>query len=578
MMFLIDEFVGLDNITSLPGYEDLDRESIEFILEEAGRFCSNELLPINRQGDEEGALHQNGEVVSPPGFKAAYDKFAEGGWTGLDASPEYGGQGLPKLLQYLVDEMLGATNLAFKLYSELSHGAAFLLASFAPPHIRQNWLPKINAGTWSGTMCLTEPHCGTDLGLLNTKAVDNDDGSYAVTGAKIFITSGDHDLTENIIHLVLARIDGAPAGTRGISLFAVPKFHVNDDGSIGDRNAVVTSSIEHKMGIKGSATCALNFDGARGYLIGEENRGLPAMFRMMNTERITVGIQGLGFAEIACQNALHYALERTQSKAPEPRPDASKPADPIIYHPEIRRMLLKIRSQVEGARMMAVYAGHKVDVMEKSADDDAKSEATETVALFTPVIKAYFSDLGMESTLAAQQVFGGHGYIREHGMEQLVRDCRITQIYEGTNEIQAADLVLRKLSGGTGAFADRLFASWRDELGARSTDEIASAAGSALDCLISATGWIRNKLENDEAAARGAATNYLRLFALTSLGVFWSQAVARLEGNSGKFAESKRKVARFYVQQVLPETVGLREIIESGADGLSDIGAEDFLR
>jgi alkylation response protein AidB-like acyl-CoA dehydrogenase len=577
MMFLVDEWLGLDKLRSLPGYEDLDRDSFEFILEEAGRFCSNELLPINRQGDEHGATHVDGLVTTPPGFKAAYEKYIEAGWTGLDADPELGGQGLPKLMQYLIDEMLGATNLAFKLYAELSHGAYYLLSSFAPPEIRDRYVPKMIAGQWSGTMCLTEPQCGTDLGLLTTKAKKNSDGSYTINGAKIFITSGDHDLTENIIHLVLARVEGAPAGARGISLFAVPKFLVDDDGSVGERNSVVTASIEHKMGIKGSATCALNFDDSTGHLIGEENRGLAAMFKMMNTERITVGIQGLGFSEIAYQNALAYALERAQSRAPEPRPDAKKAADPIIYQPEVQRMLLRIRSQVEGARAMAVFAGFNVDVMDKATDERQRNDAADAVALFTPVVKAFFTDLGMESTLSAQQVFGGHGYVSEHGMEQLVRDCRITPLYEGTNEVQAADLVFRKMTGRTGEFADRMFAIWRKELSAhQDASQPVAAALAALDRLEEATHWLRDQIEKDDAAARGAATSFLRLFALTAIACFWSQILIAIQDRQGHFYDTKRKTARFFMDHVLPETLAIHRVLLKGAPSLADFTASDF--
>jgi butyryl-CoA dehydrogenase len=577
MMFLVDEWMGLDKLRSLPGYEEVDRDSFEFILEEAGRFCSNELLTINREGDELGAVYADGAVTTPPAFKAAYEKFVEAGWTGLDAEPEFGGQGLPKLLQYLIDEMLGGCNLAFKLYAELSHGACYLLSSYAPPGIRDRYVPKMVAGQWSGTMCLTEPHCGTDLGLLTTKAKKNADGSYTINGAKIFITSGDHDLTENIIHLVLARVEGAPAGAQGISLFAVPKFLVNDDGSLGERNPVVTASIEHKMGIRGSATCALNFDGAAGHLIGEENRGLATMFRMMNTERITVGIQGLGFAEIAYQNALAYARERVQSRAPEPRPDSRKAADPIIYQPEVQRMLLRIRSQVEGARALAVFAGLHVDVMDKATDDRQRSDAADAVALFTPVIKAFFTDLGMESTLSAQQVFGGHGYISEHGMEQLVRDCRITPLYEGTNEVQAGDLVFRKLTGRTGEFADRLFAGWREELGAHQENcRSVAAALAALDRLQEATQWLRERIGNDDAVARGAATLFLRLFALTAIACLWSQILLLIRDSQGPFYDTKRKTARFFMDQVLPETLAIHRVLLEGASSLSDFSVSDF--
>ena len=494
MLFLVTEWLGIERITSLPGYEEVDADLLGAVLEEAGKFCATELLPINREGDEIGAIHENGEVRTPPGFKEAYTKFIENGWMGIDADPEHGGQGLPKLLQIMIDEMLTATNLSFKLYPELSRGAYHLLASAASEEIRERYLPKLVEGVWSGTMCLTEPHCGTDLGLLTTKATPASDGTYSISGAKIFITSGDHDLTENILHLVIARIDGAPAGTKGISLFLVPKFLVNDDGSIGARNAVNTASIEHKMGIRGSATCALNFEGATGYLIGEENRGLAAMFKMMNIERLTVGIQGLGFADIAYQNALAYAQERRQSRAPGERPDASKAADPIIYQPEMKRQLLTIRAQVEGARALAVLAGHNVDIMEKSADATERERARETVAVLTPVVKAYFTDLGVEASLSGQQVYGGHGYVREYGMEQLVRDARIGQIYEGTNEVQAIDLVARKLTGKTGEYADRFLNEQSALLEPyQDTMHEAAAALAAFSRLAGVTVWIRRE-------------------------------------------------------------------------------------
>ena len=577
MMFLVDEWIGIERLSSLPGYEDFDKEILAAVLEQAGKFCSTEVLPINRDGDEHGAVFADGAVTTPPGFKEAYQKFIENGWTSIDADPAHGGQGLPKLVSFLIDEMLGATNLAFKLYSELSHGAYHLLASCASDEIRAKYLPNMVEGIWSGTMCLTEPHCGTDLGLLTTKASPNDDDSYKISGTKIFVTSGDQDLTENILHLVIARMDGAPDGSRGVTLFLVPKFHVNDDGSVGERNHVYTASIEHKMGIKGSATCVLNFDGAKGFLIGEENRGLAAMFRMMNIERVTVGIQGLGFAEIAYQNALDYAQERLQSKAPAPRPNESKPADPIIFQPEIKRKLLSMRSQVEGARALAVYTAYHADIMEKSTDDRQREDAENTVALLTPVVKSFLTDLGVTSSLAAQQVLGGHGYVREHGMEQFVRDSRITQIYEGTNEVQAADLVLRKLTGRTGEFADSLFDGWQQFLDeqkeAVDVSAYAEPASAALEKLKDATAWIR---EADDAAARGAAYDYQRLFALTTIACLWSQIIVAIRGKEGAFYETKRKTARFYMQQVLPETTGLHEIITRGADSLTSFDVEDF--
>ena len=580
MLFLLNEWLGQQRLTSLPGYEEVDGDLIEAILEEAGKFCTTELLELNREGDEHGAVHDGDSVRTPPGFKEAYDKFVENGWTGIDANPDHGGQGLPKLLHSMIDEMLAATNLSFKMYSELSHAAYHLLDSVASDEIRERYLPKMVEGLWSGTMCLTEPHCGTDLGLLNTKAVPAADGSFALSGSKIFITSGDHDLTENILHLVIARIEGAPAGTRGISLFLVPKYLVNDDGSLGERNGVVTASIEHKMGIKGSATCALNFEAATGYLLGEENRGLAGMFRMMNTERLTVGIQGLAFAEIAYQNALAYAQERLQSKAPAPRPDDSKAADPIIYQPEMQRQLLKIRAQVEGARALAMLAGLHVDIMEKSADAAAVADAEQTVALLTPVVKAFFTDLGVSSTLSAQQVLGGYGYVREYGMEQLVRDCRITPIYEGTNEVQALDLVARKLTGKTGEFADRFLAGWQqflDEHKDGSDDaDIVAAAAAAMERLLETTAWVRDKLQSDDTAARGAAYSYLRLFALSLIGALWAQIVVTIRERDGAFYDVKRKLARFYMQHVLPETTAIAATIVAGDAALADFGVEDF--
>ncbi|MCH8100165.1 MAG: acyl-CoA dehydrogenase C-terminal domain-containing protein [Proteobacteria bacterium] len=580
MMFLVNDWIGMHKLTALPGNEDIDAEVLEAILEEAGKFCSTELLTINRQGDEVGATFENGSITTPPGFKEAYKKFIDNGWTSIDADPEHGGQGLPKLFQNLIDEMLSGCNLSFKLYSELSHGVYHLLATTASKEIRDRYLPKLVAGTWSGSMCLTEPHCGTDLGLLTTKAAANKDGSYSISGSKIFITSGDNDLTENILHLVLARLEDAPEGSRGISLFLVPRFLVNDDGSLGERNPVYTASIEHKMGIRASATCALNFENATGYMIGEPNYGLATMFKMMNIERLTIGVQGLGFADIAYQNAVHYARERLQSRAPAPRPDDSKAADPIIYQPEIKRQLLSIRSQIEGTRALIVYAGFHVDVMEKSTDAVTQADAADTVALLTPVLKAFATDLGMECTLSAQQVFGGHGYVSEHGMEQLVRDCRITQIYEGTNEVQAGDLVFRKLSGRTGEFAGRFFANWRQMLNDNSAHDDMNAYVAptleALEKLVDATAWTQERMQSDPGMASGAATNYLRLFALSIIACIWTDIIASLRDKQGDFFDAKRDTALFYMQHVLPETAALHAVITNGSESLAEFDVNAF--
>jgi alkylation response protein AidB-like acyl-CoA dehydrogenase len=577
MLFLLNEWIGIDRLTALPGFEEVDADLVEAVLEEAGKFASSELLTINREGDEYGARFNDGEVTTPPGFKEAYQNFIEAGWTSIDASPDHGGQGLPKLLQSLIDEILGATNVAFKLYTELSRGAYHCLAHAASEEICDKYLPKLVEGTWSGTMCLTEPHSGTDLGLLKTKATPAEDGTYKLNGEKIFITSGDHDLTENILHLVIARIDGAPAGTRGISLFLVPKFLVNEDGSLGERNGVQTASIEHKMGIKASATCSLVFNDATGYLLGEENRGLAGMFKMMNLERITVGLQGLGLSDIALQNALEYAQERRQSKAPAPRPDEGAAADPIVYQPEMKRQLLTIRSQVEGARALSVFAGLNVDIMERSLDAEAAKIAELTVALLTPVIKAHFSDLGMSSTLSAQQIYGGHGYVREHGMEQLVRDARIAPIYEGTNEVQALDLVARKVTGRMTEFANQFLAGWLAYLEGSQAGDIAAASREAMQRLIEVTQWLQARAEaGEDAAMRGAATQYLRLFALTIIGALWTQIIDSIADKQGEFYDVKRKLAKFYMQQVLPETAYLAGVIVAGSDALAEFDVADF--
>jgi len=579
MMFLLDALGALDRVLALPGCEDLGREDVEFILEEAGKFCCSELLPINQSGDEHGVRFEAGDVFTPPGFKQAYRAFVENGWSIIDADPAHGGQGLPRLLQFLVSEMLGACNLSFKLYTELSAGAYHLLASTASDAIRERCLQKMVAGAWSGTMCLTEPHCGTDLGLLRTAARDNGDGTYAITGTKIFITSGDHDLTDNILHMVLARLEGAPEGTRGISLFLVPKFLVDSDGGVGPRNGVSTGSLEHKMGIRGSATCVLNFDDATGYLIGEANRGLAAMFEMMNIERLVVGTQGLGIAEIACQNARQYAQERLQSRAPRPRPAGGKAADPIIYQPDIKRKLLSMRAQIEGARALLIFTGMMADVQDKSTDAEAGEEARDLVALLTPVVKSFLSDLGVSCALTAQQVYGGHGYIREHGMEQLVRDARIAPIYEGTNEVQAVDLVTRKLAAGDGRLPERLFAHLERLLEGLQEDgagrEIMWPARAAFERLRGATAWIR---EQEPAVALGAATAYQRMFGLDVIACLWAPIVTASAGGEGIDDAAWRYLAAFYMANVLPEAAALHEIMVGGAESLAAFPVEGLIR
>ena len=580
IIFLLREWIGIKNINQLVGYEDLSIEDIEFILSEAGKFCNSKLLPLNSIGDEIGVKLKDGKVVTPPGFKVAYKLYIESGWTGIDANVEHGGSGLPKLVQFYFDEMLSACNLAFKLYSELSHGAYQLLLNSATKEVKDLYLPKLASGTWSGTMCLTEPHCGTDLSLIKTRATLQN-GKYLINGTKIFITSGDQDLTENILHMVLARIDNAPEGSRGISVFLVSRNHINQGQATAELNGVSVGSIEKKMGIKGSATCVLNFDNAEGILIGEENRGLAAMFTMMNAERITVGIQGLGFADIAYQNACNYACERLQSKVPGIK-RTNKNADPIIEQPEIKKMLLRMRCQVEGGRALATYVGHYVDVMQKSQNDTAKKYADNLVSLLTPVVKSYLSDLGMESTLAAQQVFGGHGFVHDYGMEQLVRDCRITTIYEGTNEVQAADLVFRKLMINHGSLIKEFIQDWENKL----SQGVAFKSSKALlvnnktkdsfGRFKAVTDIIIEQVNTQTLHAMANATEYMRYFSLNIISLLWADILATIDEKQGSFYDNKRKLGVFYVLYVLPETLGIEEKIVNGAAAITDFESKDF--
>ena len=448
MMFLFDKLRNNKNYNDLEKYKEVNSELVKDILEEAAKINQNLILPLAKSGDENPTVLENGVVRTPPGYKEAYTKYIEDGWTSLSCDPKYGGQGMPKTVSAFFDEMLSSASLSFKLYSELSIGAYNCISHHATDEIKEKYLPKMVEGKWSGTMCLTEPVCGTDLGLLKTKAIEQPDGTFKLSGQKIFITSGDQDLTENIIHLVIARAADSPAGTKGISLFLVPKFIVNEDGSIGSRNGVSTGSIESKMGIKGSATCVLNFDDATGYMIGSKNKGLNAMFTMMNLERIVVGIQGLGISEIAYQNSLSYAKERKQGKTNNTK--STNGADFIIEHADIRKSLLNMKSIIEGERALCFWLSQQTEVSLYHPDEKIKQEASDLVSLMTPVVKTMFSDMGMEITSEAMQVHGGYGYTKDQGIEQLYRDNRITPIYEGTNSVQAADLVFRKLVNKNG--------------------------------------------------------------------------------------------------------------------------------
>ena len=572
MRFVLFELMGGDDLASLPGYEEFTRDLIDPVLEEAAKVCEQVLHPLNRTGDEEGCHYENGTVRTPKGFKEAYDTFRDGGWTSIACDPAYGGQGMPKAVNALVEEMICSANLSFSLYPGLSHGAYVSLHGFASEELKNLYLPKMVEGIWSGTMCLTEPHCGTDLGLLRTRAVPQGDGSYKITGTKIFISAGEQDLTENIIHLVLARLPDAPAGTKGISLFLVPKFLPKADGSVGERNSAVCGSIEHKMGIKASATCVMNFDDAIGWLVGEPHKGMQAMFAMMNTERLSVGIQGLGLAEASYQGAVTYARERLQGRSLTGAKHPDKPADPIIVHPDVRRMLLTQRALVEGCRALAVWAGKSLDLSKHHADAEARQEAEDFVALTTPVVKALFTDVGFEVSNLGVQVFGGHGFIREHGMEQHVRDARITQLYEGTNGVQALDLVGRKLSANAGRLLRRFFHPVEAFIAANQEapemKEFVQPLADAFALLQKATMQIaRVGMANpDEVGA--AATEYLRLFGLTTLAYLWARMAALSLPKAGEdaFYAAKVNTARFFMRRLLPQTGALfAQIMAGGA-------------
>ncbi|NDC56666.1 MAG: acyl-CoA dehydrogenase, partial [Alphaproteobacteria bacterium] len=455
--FLLHDLLPARDVAALPGYAEATPEAMLDIIEAAGQLCEEVLFPINQSGDKEGCTFHNGHVKTPTGFKEAYDVFCQGGWTALACDPAYGGQGLPLLVNFVIDELVSSANLSFGIYPGLSHGAYNALHTHASDELKKIYLPHLVTGQWSGTMCLTEPHCGTDLGLIRTKAEPQHDGSYKISGTKIFISSGEHDLTENIIHLVLAKLPDAPTGTKGISLFVVPKFVPNTDGTLGEKNGVTCGSIEHKMGIKASATCVMNFDGAQGWLVGRPHGGMKAMFTMMNEARLAVALQGLGLAEVSYQNARAYARDRLQGRSLTGAKYPEKAADPLIVHPDVRKNLLTMKSMIEGARAMAYWIGMEQDISLKHADESRKKQAEDLVALMTPVLKSYLTDLGSEVSNIGMQIYGGHGYIHEWGMEQYVRDARICQIYEGANGIQALDLVGRKMAEDFGRLARQFF-------------------------------------------------------------------------------------------------------------------------
>jgi len=569
MMFLFNKLRNNKNYNEIEKYKEVNSELVKDILEEAAKINQNIILPLAKSGDENPTILENGVVRTPPGYKEAYTKFIEDGWTSLSCDPKYGGQGMPKTVSSFFDEMLSSASLSFKLYSELSIGAYNCISHHATDSIKNKFLPKMVQGKWSGTMCLTEPVCGTDLGLLKTKAVEQSDGTYKLSGQKIFITSGDHDLTENIIHLVIARAADSPAGTKGISLFLVPKFIVNEDGSIGSKNGISTGSIESKMGIKGSATCVLNFDDAIGYMIGPKNKGLNAMFTMMNLERIVVGIQGLGISEIAYQNSLSYAKERKQGKANKSK--SSNGADFIIEHADIKKSLLNMKSIIEGERALCFWLSQQTEVSLNHQDEKVRQEASDFVSLMTPVVKTMFTDMGMEITSEAMQIYGGYGYTKDQGIEQLYRDNRITPIYEGTNSVQAADLVFRKLVNKNGDVINKYLDMIKNDCNTEN-DKIKPFAKELSDhikVLSNFTAWIKEKIQNSKDDASAACNDYLKALGFVSIAHAWIKVLEvsfNDYGNNKNFYEDKIQTAKFYFKRVLPRSENHFKIATTGSD------------
>ncbi|CAJ0777806.1 3-methylmercaptopropionyl-CoA dehydrogenase [Ralstonia psammae] len=585
MQFVLHELLGVENhLKEMPQHAEIDADTINQVIEEAGKFCSEVIFPINQSGDREGCTyHGDGVVTAPKGFKEAYQQYVEGGWPSLGCDPEYGGQGLPILINNAVYEMLNSANQAWTMYPGLSHGAYEALHAHGTDELKQRYLPKLVSGVWTGTMCLTEPHCGTDLGILRTKAEPLADGSYAITGTKIFISAGEHDLSENIIHLVLARLPDAPGGTKGISLFVVPKFIPDANGNPGERNTVKCGSIEHKMGIHGNATCVINLDGARGWMVGEPNKGLNAMFVMMNAARLGVGMQSLGLTEVAYQNSAAYAKERLQMRSLSGPKAPDKPADPIIVHPDVRRMLLTQRAFAEGGRAFSYWIALQIDRELSHSDESARKDAADLVALLTPIAKAFLSDNAFISTNEGMQVFGGHGYIAEWGMEQYVRDARINMIYEGTNTVQSLDLLGRKILGDMGAKMKKFGKLVQDFVEAEGTNE-------AMQEFINPLADIGDKVQKltmeigmkamanpDEVGA--AAVPYLRVVGHLVFSYFWARMakIALEKQDSGDtFYKVKLATARFYFAKLLPETASQIRMARAGGATLMALEADLF--
>jgi alkylation response protein AidB-like acyl-CoA dehydrogenase len=587
VVFLLDEVLDFKGYSQLQGFGDVTGDILSQILGEAAKLFEEVAQPLNQVGDRQGCKrHDDGSVTTPPGFREAYQAIVEGGWIGLSVPEEYGGQGLPYTLSALTNEFASSANMSLAMYSGLTQGALAALLRHGSDEQKRVYIPKMASGAWAGTMNLTEPQCGTDLGLLTTKATPGSDGSYSISGQKIFISAGEHDLAENIVHLVLARIEGAPAGVKGISLFIVPKFDVAADGSPGARNAVSCGSIEHKMGIHGNSTCVMNYDNARGYLVGEPNRGLNAMFVMMNEARLGVAIQGLSISEVAYQNAAQYARDRLQGRAMSGPKNPGKGADPIIVHPDIRRMLMEIRAFNEAARGLALAAALDSDVVHRTQDAVARQAAEDRLGLLTPVLKGVFTDLGFENAVKAMQVYGGHGYISEWGMEQFVRDARITMIYEGANGIQALDLVGRKLPRDGGRAVMAYFKEIGAFIGANEGVDglkpFLQGLQAGLGDLQKATMWLMQNALAKPDNAGAASYDYMHLFGRVALGYMWARiakaalAKAKSDPSSAADMEAKLTIGKFYVERMLPETSLRLARIVSGSDTMMSLDAEMF--
>lgn len=584
MQFVMHEVFEVSKLwASLPAIAEVaDKETADAILEEAAKLMGEVVAPLNRESDEKGSSWKDGVITEPKGFKHAYELYCEGGWNALGGDPAFGGMGMPKTLTGQVEEMLQASGISFGLLPMLTAGAALSINSHATDELKEKYLPNMYAGTWAGAMDLTESHAGTDLGIIRSKAVDNGDGSFAISGTKIFITWGEHEMAENIIHLVLAKLPDAPSGPKGISLFLVPKFLVNEDGSLGERNDFSCGSIEKKMGIKASATCVMNFDGAKGWLVGEPNQGLACMFTMMNYERLVVGIQALGAADRSYQNAATYACDRVQSRGPAGVVCPDKMADPIIVHPDVRRMLLDMRAQTEGARAFSTYVASWLDRAKYSENPDEKKHAEGMTALLTPVTKAFISDKALETAIKGQQVFGGHGFIREWGQEQLVRDIRITQIYEGANGIHGMDLLGRKVVSNGGRFIDFFVADINDYLASVGDSvehqEFVAPLREAVSRLQAVTANIIAQSESDPYVVGAVANDYLHLFGLTAYAYMWTRmaVVALAQQGSDDFYTAKLGVARFFFQRQLPQTLALEASIASGSASTMALDSELF--